>query len=61
MKKIENLHEINGGGVSAVIGGACAATGVARLAGIFTPAAPVAWTIIGVCLVNGFAASEGWW
>jgi len=61
MKRIENLHEINGGAVSTVIGGLCAATLVARLGGFFSPAAPVAIGWAAVCVVNGFAASEGWW
>ncbi len=63
MKQIEitEMTFICGGTVSQVLGGVCIGTGLARLAGLFTPAAPVAAGITIACAVNALAGNQGWW
>lgn len=63
MKKINKVEmiKIEGGTVSQFLGGVCIGTGLARLAGLFTPAAPVAAGITIACAVNALAGNQGWW
>ncbi|TDO96095.1 hypothetical protein [Flavobacterium sp. 245] len=63
MKSIElnEMTSITGGSASQVIGGICIATGLSRLAGLFTPAAPVAAGITIGCAINAIGGNQGWW
>jgi hypothetical protein len=63
MRKIEEIElaNIEGGRVSTFVSGACAATTLIRLAGLWTPAAPVAYGIGAICVVNAIAGNQGWW
>lgn len=63
MKKLEinQMTDLTGGTVSQVLGGVCIGTGLARLAGFFTPALPLAAGITIACAVNAIAGNQGWW
>jgi hypothetical protein len=63
MRKIKKneLVNIEGGTVSNFISGACAATTLIRIAGLWSPAAPVAIGIGAFCIANAIAGNQGWW
>jgi hypothetical protein len=55
------LENIQANGLSQFIGGACAATALIRIAGLWTPAAPVSIGIGVLCVANAIGGNQGWW
>ena len=63
MKKLQinKLEELNGGSVSNVISGVCAAVTLSGIVGIIALNNPVGYGVRGACLVHTIGRGMDWW